>query len=245
MTIKIDREGPVALHHQLRALLLEQIKQGRLPPGSKVPAESELIAQFGVSRTTVRQAIGDLVQQGLVYRVQGSGTFVTHKLVPQNLHHLTSFSEDMRAYGRSPASVLLFLGIVDPDPQVAEALKSERPVTKIERIRLDEDRPIEIQTSFVTTRYRIDPASFTSTSSLYDLLARNYGVQLTAADETLEAVGASPIEAELLGLQAGEPILRVERITYNELEQPIEFVVRRYRTDEYKYYVRLTRRPKG
>lgn len=244
MTTQIDRDGPVALHYQLKTLLLDQIKRGELPPGSKVPAESELISQYGVSRTTVRQAIGDLVQQGWVYRIQGSGTFVTHKLVPQNLHHLTSFSEDMRAYGKSPASRLLFLGVVDADPQVAGALRSEGQVTKIGRVRLDENRPIEIHTSFITARYRIDPETFDGASSLYELLARNYGVQLTAADETLEAVAATPPEAELLGLQPGEPILRVERITYNELEQPIEFVIRRYRTDEYKYYVRLTRRPK-
>jgi len=241
MTTRVDRTSPLSLHHQLHQVLLDRIKRGELQPGSRLPTEAELGEQYGVSRITVRQAVGELARQGWVYRVQGSGTYVTHKVFPQNLHHLTSFTEDMRAYGKAPTSRLLALDVTTPPADVAAALKHDGPVTRIERVRLDEGRPIEVQTSYLPTKYPIDPERFEDTTSLYELLTREYGVHLHAADETLEAVRVDERDAQLLGLQAGEPILRVERVTHDEHGEPVEFVIRRYRTDEYKYYVRLTR----
>lgn len=243
MTVRtwIDRQSPLPLHEQCRQLLLHQIQAGQLKPGDAIPTERELGQQYGLSRTTIRQAINELVQQSILQKVQGSGTFVTKSVIPLDLHKFTSFTEDVRARGKEPSSTLLFVGLVNAEPEILSILGTDNPVMKIERLRAADGKPMGIHSAYLPRQFKITAEQLEQETSLYTILIRDYHVTLNAADETLEATAASKSDAELLGIPKGAPILRIERVSFDNRSQPQEYVIMRYRSDEYKYYVRLNR----
>jgi GntR family transcriptional regulator len=236
----IDRRSPVPLHDQCKQLIMHQIRLGKLRPGESIPPERELEQRYGLSRTTIRQAILELVQQGVLQRVQGRGTFVAKTAIPLNLHHLTSFTEDMHARGKRPSARLLDLSIVPAEPAIRKALSSER-VIRIERLRLADDKPMGIHTSFLPEAFQIEEDALLREGSLYAILRRQHHLEFLTADETLEATTATEEESHLLEIAIGAPVLRIERLSYDARGEPREFVIMRYRADEYKYYVRLNR----
>lgn len=237
----IDRLSPIPLHEQCKQLLLGKIRQGQLRAGEAIPPERELGERYGLSRTTVRQAVNGLVQQGFLQKVQGSGTFVTKSNIPLDLHKFTSFSEDMVARGRKPSSKILFVDLTEGDEKILAALGTDNPIQRVERLRLADGKPMGIHTAYLPRQYRIDAQTLEREGSLYTVLARDYHLHLVAADEILQTAEADERDADLLHLPKGSPILRVERISFDNRSEPKEYVEMRYRSDEYKYYVRLTR----
>lgn len=237
----IDRRSPIPLHEQCKAILMGQIRSGALKPGQSIPTERQLEQEYGLSRTTVRQAISELVQRGVLRRIQGKGTFVTSTVIPRDLHQVTSFSEDMRARGLTPGSKVLSAGLVDAEPIIVDALQSNNPLFRVVRLRTADSKPIGLHTAYLPAIYEIDRSKLEATTSLYELLARDFHLELATADEVLEATVATAHDAQLLGIKAGAPVLRIERVSFSNEGHAIEFVEMRYRADEYKYYVRLQR----
>lgn len=236
----VDRESKLPLHEQFKQLLLGKIKRGEIKYDEQIPTERELSEEHGLSRTTVRQSINELVARGYLQRSQGRGTFVTRWTIPLNLHDLTSFSDDMRARGKAPSSRILSLGLEKPGVEVAEALEIEGKVAKIERVRLADSKVIGVHTAFLPPEYLVSWEEL-GEGSLYELLFRKFNLTLDVADETLEASAASQSEAQLLETEVGKPILKIVRLSYDSLGAPKEFVRMFYLADEYKYYIRLKR----
>jgi len=242
----IDRYGHLPLYCQLKAILLKGIEDGELEPNDPIPSEAELMREYGLSRTTVRQAINELVTEGYLYRRQGKGTFVSRPKLQYGLRRLTSFSEDMRSRGLEPSSQVLEFGKVTPPPKVAVRLNlmnEGEKVYRIVRLRFANGEPMGIQESYV----HVDPdqviryEDVNGGGSLYRLLEERFNISLSEAEETVEATLASAHEARLLGVKKGSPLLLHERITYSLDRRPIEFVKTLYRADRYKYLVYLTR----
>lgn len=243
MTIKqwIDRQSPIPLHEQCKEIILSRIKGGELKAGDAIPTEQELVESYGLSRTTVRQAINQLVHQGILQKVRGSGTFVTKTMLPLDLHNFTSFTEDMKARGRAPSSKVLYVGSTRAESAVLKALDTENPVLKIERLRLADGKPMGVHTSYLPGHYRITAERLKRDESLYVIFTRDYHIHLVAADEVLEATAADEHIAELLDVAVGSPVLRIERVSFDDRSRAQEYVVMHYRSDEYKYFVRLNR----
>jgi GntR family transcriptional regulator len=226
---------------QLKRHLLELTRT--LPPGTFVPPERTLSAEFGTSRTTVRQAIQELVVEGRLARVQGKGTFVARPKVAQTLQ-LTSYTEDMRAQGLAPASRLLDVGHIAADDTLAErlAIRPGNRVLRIERLRLADGEPMAIETTHLAAaRFPRLRQNLLKHSSLYAALAEAYGVQLAGAEETIETALAAPREADLLGADVGLPLLLLSRHSFDVAGQPVEWVRSLYRGDRYKFVARLKR----
>src|SRR5215212_3738435 len=116
-------DGPLPRYYQLKEILREKIQGGQWAPGALIPSERELCAQYGLSRMTARQAIIDLVRDGLLYRVQGKGTFVAHQRMTQQLLVLTGFSQDMAGRGRRAGAQVLDQRMVTAEPEVAHRLR--------------------------------------------------------------------------------------------------------------------------
>jgi GntR family transcriptional regulator len=237
----IDRRNPVPLHEQCKTILLEQIRAGAFQRGDRIPPERKLEEMYGLSRTTIRQAVSELVQRGVLQRIQGKGTFVTGSAVPFDLHQLTSFTEDMRARGLTPSATLVFAGLVDADDRKLDLLRTENPVFEVHRLRYGDDRIMGFHRAFLPKRFAVPSAEIERTGSLYDLLARRFHVEPFASDEMLEGGVATPHEAEALDIPVGAAVLRVERLTFDHSDTPLELVEMCYRADEYKYFVRLKR----
>ena len=228
------------LYLRIKDWLRESIEKGDYRPGERIPSEYELTQRFGVSRSTVRQAISELVLEGWLYRIQGSGTFVARPKYRQTLSRLTSFTEDMRLLGLRPRSRLLLFEIREADEKIAQTLRIPLgdEVVHIERLRFADDEPMALNTSILPLRLvpglkKEDLAS----GSLYEILERRYGLILSRSEQTLEPALADPYVAKLLGVRVGAPLLLVEGVVYLKNGTPIEWVRILYRGDRYKFHI--------
>lgn len=229
-------------YYQLKRVLIDEFTR-TLPPGHAIPPERTLAETFQTSRTTVRQALQELVAEGQLERFQGSGTFVAKPKVSQLLQ-LTSHTEDMRAQGLEPSSQLLGVDTIRADAPLAERLKIRRGmrVVKIERLRMANQEPMAIETTHLAEkRFPALASRFAEGSSLYELLSAEYGVDLADAEETIETAVADPFEADLLKTEVGMPLLMLSRHSFDQDGQPVEWVRSVYRGDRYKLVARLRR----
>jgi GntR family transcriptional regulator len=225
----------------LKRHLLEVLSS--LPPGSPIPTERSLAAQFDVSRTTVRQALAELTVEGRLLRVQGKGTFAAEPKVAQRLQ-LSSYTEDMRAQGREPSSKLLDVSEIPADPDLARLLgiRQGAKVLRLQRLRLADGEPMAIETTHLPLgRFRGLRRYVTGGSSLYQVLRERFDVEMGHAEETIETALAGPHEAEVLGADVGMPMLLLSRQTFDTEERPVEWVRSVYRGDRYKFVATLNR----
>jgi GntR family transcriptional regulator len=225
----------------LKRHLLEVLSS--LPPGSPIPTERSLAAQFDVSRTTVRQALAELTVEGRLLRVQGKGTFAAEPKVAQRLQ-LSSYTEDMRAQGREPSSKLLDVSEFPADPELARllAIRQGAKVLRLQRLRLADGEPMAIETTHLPlSRFRGLRKFVTSGFSLYQVLRERFDVEMGHAEETIETALAGPHEAEVLGADVGMPMLLLSRQTFDTEERPVEWVRSVYRGDRYKFVATLNR----
>ena len=227
-------------YYAVKRHLLEIIET--LTPGSPVPTERLLMAQLQTSRTTVRQALAELVGEGRLVRRQGSGTYVAEPKVSWPLR-MTSFTEQAKASGRAVSTELIDARRDRASDEIADrlALRPGAPVHSIERLRLVDDIPMALETSHLSaTRFPGLARLLRRSESLYRVLRDEYGVVPVSAEETIETATASPREAELLSTETGAPILMLSRHSFDEAGDPVEWVRSWYRGDRYRFVTRLT-----
>jgi len=228
-------------YYQVKKQLLDLTSS--LSPGSPVPPERELAKSYGTSRTTVRQALAELVVEGRLLRMQGKGTFVAKPKVAQPLE-LASYTEGLREHGLHPQTRILELGYVTADEHMA-ALLGIRPgarTLRVHRLRLADGEPMSIDTSHLPAkRFPGLRRQLERHSSLYETLRTCYDIQLTEAEETIETVLADPHDARLLGVDPGLPLLLLSRHAIDSTGQPVEWAQSWYRGDRYKFMTRLRR----
>jgi GntR family transcriptional regulator len=231
----------VPKYYEVKRQLLELIRT--MPAGTPVPPERELALQYHTSRTTIRQALAELVVEGRLLRMQGKGTFVAKPKVAQLLE-LASYTQGMRAHGLTPQTRILDTSYVAASEELA-ALLAIRPgsqVLRIHRLRLADGEPMSVDTSHLPARrFPGLQRNLDRHASLYEALATDYGVQLAEAEETIETVLADPRDARLLAVDVGMPLLLLSRHAYDTTGAPVEWAQSRYRGDRYKLVTRLHR----
>lgn len=226
-------------YYTVKRHLLDMIESQ--PPGSAVPTERLLTLELKTSRTTVRQALGELVGEGKLVRRQGSGTFVAEPKITWPLQ-LTSFTDQAAANGFVASARLLSAERVRANLDIAKrlAISPGSPVYRLERLRLADDLPMALETSYLSAqRFPGLTRMLRRASSLYRVLDHSYGVIPREAEETIETAPASPREAELLGTDVGAPMLVLSRHSFDTDGVPVEWVRSWYRGDRYTFLARL------
>jgi GntR family transcriptional regulator len=225
---------------------LQEILEGfieTLEPGTRLPSERLLAQRYGVARATVTQAIDELAGKGLVYRVHGSGTFVAEPKFRQP-QTLTSFTEDMRARGMTPGSLMLTREAIPASPVIARHLQvpDGTPVVHIERVRTANGEPMALERTYLpANRFPgLEEVDLTDVS-LYSLLGERWGVWVKSADQWASAVRPTEEEAEVLGVGSEQPALLFQRVTSDQTGNIIEYVRSVYRGDRYEVHHRLER----
>jgi len=234
------QSGREPKYYRVKRHLLELIDT--MAPGSPVPTERVLTVELGTSRTTVRQALSELVGEGRLVRRQGSGTYVAEPKIRWPLQ-MTSFTEQAAAEGYTASTQLLDAVRERATDDIAAklAIRPGEAAYCVERLRLVDDTPMAVETSYLSAaRFPGLIKHLRKTSSLYRVLADVYGTEPVDADETIETAAASPREAELLNTDTGSPMLVLGRHSFDSDGQPIEWVHSWYRGDRYVFVARLS-----
>jgi GntR family transcriptional regulator len=222
--------------------ILERLIDAELHPGDAIPSERALVVRLGVSRVTVRQAIADLVEAGVLERVHGKGTYVTGPQVDSRLH-LTSFSREMRDRGLIPATVVLSATDEPAGDDVAYALRIRpgQPVIRVERLRTADGTPMAYEVGYYPAA--LFPGLLKrELGTLYDIFASEYGVVVTSGEQTVRAESADAHQARILGIARRAPLLVQERVTHAG-DRVIELSTSWYRADRYRIHMAIT--PRG
>lgn len=234
--------GPLYL--RLKTLIQSAIHDGRLRANDALPSEREIAGMLDISRVTVRRALTDLVEEGVLTQRRGSGTFVTGGAtrVEQRLSRLTSFTEDMLARGLTPSVRWLLKTVAPPTPDEAMVLglSTGERVIRLRRLRLANDQPMALEQAVVSARWIANPESIGA--SLYAALEAA-GVRPVRALQRLSAESLNAEDARALGVPTGAPALHIERISYLKDGRPVEFTKSHYRGDAYDFVVELTTDP--
>lgn len=234
----LDEASTLPLYQQLQRKLRLAIENRVLGADDALPPERDLAEELNVSRITVRKAIDGLVEEGLLIRKQGSGTFVTNR-VEKNFAKLTSFSEDMRARGRKPRSVWLdrAAGTVTPGESLTLRSSPGTPVYRFSRIRYADDAPMAIE--YATLLADCLPSVESVETSLYEALERT-GNRPVRALQRLRAVLLTAEQAQLLKAQEKDAGLLVERVGFLKDGRAVEFSQSYYRGDIYDFVAELS-----
>jgi len=237
----IVRQPGTTAHAQIEDWLADEIATGHLKTGDRLPTEQDLAAWLGVSRMTLRHALSELAQRGLVARTvgRGGGTFVAEPKLEQDLTTLAGFSEQLRRHGKVAGARVLAAARIPASSAAAAALQLSEgdPVHDVRRIRLADGRPIVIEHSQFPADLFPDLLECRLDGSLYDLLAENYGQRPHRARESLEPVVAGVREAEALEIAEGAPLMLVERTAYSRAGQPLEYARDLFRGDRTRVVV--------
>jgi GntR family transcriptional regulator len=232
----LDRASPVPLYYQLAQNMETAIRSGRLSSGSHLDNEIELARQLRVSRPTVRRAIAVLANRGLVIRRHGIGTLVVPVRVRRPVR-LSSLFDDLKESGQAPTTRLLAHEVVPAPAEVASSLQLSRGtrVLHFERLRLASDQPIALMRNFVPLALEamVTEDGLKSTG-LYQLL-RLGGINLRLASQTIGARSAQRREGRLLTVPAGAPLLTMQRISYDDAGQPVEYGTHVYPAERYSF----------
>lgn len=234
----LDEAHSLPLYQQLQRKLRLAIENRVLGADDALPPERDLAEELNVSRITVRKAIDGLVEEGLLIRKQGSGTFVTNR-VEKNFAKLTSFSEDMRARGRKPRSVWLdrAAGTVTPGESLTLRSSPGTPVYRFSRIRYADDAPMALE--YATVLADCLPSVESVETSLYEALERT-GNRPVRALQRLRAVLLTAEQAQLLKAQEKDAGLLVERVGFLKDGRAVEFSQSFYRGDIYDFVAELS-----
>lgn len=237
---ELDRSSSVSVHVQLRALLRNYIVN-HSKPGRQLPSERDMAERFGVARMTLRHAVKALVEEELLERVVGVGTFVARTKLDLTLK-LTSYSEEMARRGMRPSARTLAFEQIPATARLARELQLEegQGVIRLRRLLLADEEPMSVDENFIPAWRVPGLLEEGPPSSLYNVLGERFGLIIEWGEDIIEANAATPSIARLLQVDVGAPVLRTERHAFVS-RSTVDYSVSYYRADRYKLRVPLQR----
>ncbi|MCL8024532.1 GntR family transcriptional regulator [Nocardioides bruguierae] len=238
----LDRTSPLPMYSQVASRLESAIRSGVIPAGGRIESEMAIAERLQISRPTIRRAIQDLVDKGLLVRQRGIGTQVVQGQVERSVE-LTSLFEDLSQAGISATTTLLDHEVLEADEDVAArlSLPAGDPVLHIRRRRMADGVPVAVLDNHLPGEFAdLLPASLEG-AGLYQLL-RSRGVGIRIAQQRIGARACTPDEASLLEMEPGAPVLTMERLTYDHTGRAIELGRHAYHPDRYSFSTTLVAR---
>ncbi|XCP85751.1 GntR family transcriptional regulator [Roseburia hominis] len=232
----LERNTPKPLYQQLKGILMDEIEAGKWEPNEKIPSENELSSLYGLSRMTARAVVSDLVKEGLLYRVQGKGTFVSEKILTLSPSYV-GIREQLEQMGYEVKTRIVECKTIKSTGKIAKNLDLlfGDSVFMIKRIRYIEDAPISLHVSYINEKYREKLSEdLLEREQLCVILNEEYGLTRQKVSETLESIIATKEEGSLLEVEAGHPLLLLEDVIYDTNNVPYEYTKVLFRGDKIK-----------
>ena len=238
----LDRKSRIPLHLQAQEMLRKLIEKQEYKDGKLLPNEVDLAEQLHISRNTLRQAINQLVNEGLLVRKKGVGTKVAFKGITGGVQHWHSFSQEMKMLGVEVKNYELLVQFRKPTPEIASffGIDPETRCVVMERLRGNTDRPFVKFISFFNPRLPIT-GDENFNLPLYEMLEADYGIVVKTSKEEVSARLAGDKLAEKLEIAAGDPVLIRKRFVLDENDVPVEYNIGYYRADSFTYSLVATR----
>ncbi|MCS0628958.1 GntR family transcriptional regulator [Telluria mixta] len=245
-TLRAIEPSAIPLYSQVRERLRERIVDGTYAPQARLPSESEIGTLLGVSRITVRQALGDLQKEGVIVKVPGKGTFVAETRPSQELARLEGFGEAMSRKGHRIVNRVVKHALVEASPLVAARLRVApgAPVTEIHRVRWLDREPVSFEITYLPPAIgeRLRGENLAE-RDIFLILEADYGITLGHADIQIGAINADVALAQALRVEPGAALLRIERLTWTADGVPLDFEYLYVRGEAFQYALRLPRHP--
>jgi GntR family transcriptional regulator len=232
----LDFSGRTQLYFQLYDILHRDIKEGVYKPGDLLPTENELIKKFGISRVTVRKALDLLTNDGLIAKRRGYGTFVQNQKLEQTLTRILHFSSEMEKQGRKTSTSMLANETILANWTIADALNvpEATELIHVNRIRYADGTPMCMENAYLIREKcpQVVGNDF-SRHSLRSFLADNYNIIWSHARQKIFAINATSELARHLRIKQGDPLIYIERVSYDQFNNPGEYLQAHYRGDSY------------
>ncbi|MCX7708884.1 MAG: GntR family transcriptional regulator [Clostridia bacterium] len=235
----IDKKSPIPVYFQLKKIILDKISHGEYSQDSLIPSERELSENLGISRMTVRQALSQLVAEGVLYREKGKGTFVAKSKLEQR--NIMSFSDTVSKRGMAPSTKVLYFSKGSVDEEILDilGLKENEQVYHLRRLRLANNIPVGIEEDFIPEKYFPNLEKYDLTGSLYSIIKEEYSHSINYVDNVVEAVKPSRDQKDLLNIPANIPVLKISGLMHSDSGLKLLYEKSVYRSDEYKYNIRV------
>ena len=230
------------LYIQIAESLLERIISGELAPDERLPSERELSKSLNVSRMTLRAALRELDNKGLLVRRQGDGTYISKPKIERQAAKLVPFTEGMRNQGYQTGAKIIALEQRLAELAVAGQLKIavSTPIYYIQRLRFINREPVMLE-KFSVPVYRFPnlDSQDLETHSFYKIAESEYGITIYQAQQSLESVSATEFEAELLEVEPGSPLMLERRVAFDPEHRPVEYGQDLYRGDRFRFITEI------
>jgi len=240
----LDRNAGAPPWTQFRDVVRGKILQGELAVGAKLPTEAEFGEQYGISRIVVREALADLVRNGLIYKIRGQGAFVSARERDEDfVSTVLGFSDEMARKGRTVRTQVLMQELRAPTAQEASSLVLTEAdmVVALKRLRsVDGELQLLVETAVPADLAPGLHRARLENRSLYDVLRRQYGLRIVRAERWIDAVAPDAQTCELLGMASAEPLLRIESIAYGSNGRPLEYYRALHRCKSSRLHVQTT-----
>ena len=239
----IDFSSHIPYYHQLIEIIKHNIQSDVWQPGDQIPSEMELCDTFGISRTVVRQALRELETDNIIVKRKGKGTFVAKPKISEGLiQKLTGFYQDMIERGLEPVTRVLFQDVISANEKIAHYLDVPigSDIVEIKRLRSIHDEPIQVVTTYIPLALSPNLANVDLTHrSLYEYLETKNGIKIYRGKRVIEAVLANEEEAELLEIDPGDPLIKLNSVSYTKQGQAVEYYHALHRGDRSRFEVEL------
>ena len=242
--MKLNR-GHIPLYYQLQKILREKISSGQIGPQEALPTENDLCENYGVSRTTVRQAFNALINDGLIVRIPGKGTFLSERNTQQRTMHYFNTTESLveLPHFEKYENRIHYRGVVLPSEKIISLLKLTHgeKIYCIRGVRVFEDRPLAYFVTSMPSEYAgLLSGERLKAGALLTILEKKLGLVVQKVFQTLSAKLADERTAKFLGIQKKDPLLVLERVYYVEEDRPIEVGINYFNSENYQYAMELT-----
>lgn len=238
--MEIDPNSKIPKYLQIRSWIYGMIRRGKIRVGDKLQTEEEMAAYFGVNRMTVRQALDELTVEKMIVRKRGEGTFLLSdkpRDYVYGLDNITSFTDDMLGHGVSPVTKTLKTTVIRAAPDIQEMLELSEgsKVIFTLRVKLADNEPVLIEKSYLPYDEFKDILYMDLNKSLYHLLVDKFEIVLHHSTQIFSAVIVGEEDQEIFGMKVPTPCIKLESITYDPEDIPIEVLKSLYRGDKYKF----------
>lgn len=236
---KLDQENVVPLYMQLKQIIKNDLETGKLKPGQKLPTEHELCEMYSISRRTVRSAINELIEEGLLTRKQGKGTFITSAKIERELGPTLGFTEICAMNQLTPTSVVIEQKLIRANQTVADALglPLHSEVVSIKRVMMADGVPVMLDYTALPLRFAPLLNVELANQSLYATFRDQFGVTLNRSRKTIQIVFADAGQAKYLKVKKGYPLLLVEGTVYSTELEAVQYGEQYIVGDQFKFTI--------